>query len=389
MNDDPRNQEGITVDQLVDRAGDLKGALLEFGTSPRFNREFSALIERQFPDGLVTDEAEFTAVTDRFLLQHRLPAGNTIVEEFVSAHPELPDADRDMLLSWRDVVEGIFEVNDKERDAVMLVNVLDELTYRTKSNMGGQAFRPLKKGAFIIGRLVPLREDWLVSGHMSVYPAKERDKILAIAAEQAMQYPEAVFRNPAKLAEARSMLAEQQKLFVDLFGADLIVVPGSEVPANVDEFHRRLAETEAPGEPPEASDLDLPGDLLAADSVAIHFVEGEGLTFYPEYHLLEELFANPALITRRRHRERLSEFLGDPDGSPEPLRRLAERDPAKASKVFTGLLKRKRGFSWNADGEELLRRNKPSYFDGTVLPRTVPLSKRLSDAYMLALTERR
>ena len=57
---------------------------------------------------------------------------------------------------------------------------------------------------------------------------------------------------------------------------------------------------------------------------------------------------------------------------------------AKASTVFAKLLKRKRGFSWDADGEALLRQHKPGYFDGTQLPRTVvlsgPLSKALQDA---------
>ncbi len=62
------------------------------------------------------------------------------------------------------------------------------------------------------------------------------------------------------------------------------------------------------------------------------------------------------------------------------LRRLAARDPARASTVFAKLLKRKRGFCWEADGEQLLRQSKPSYFDGTSLPRTVPLSSLLSNA---------
>ena len=43
--------------------------------------------------------------------------------------------------------------------------------------------------------------------------------------------------------------------------------------------------------------------------------------------------------------------------------------------MFTRLLKRKRGFTWNTDGEQLLRQHKPRYFDGTVLPRTVVLSE--------------
>ena len=168
---------------------------------------------------------------------------------------------------------------------------------------------------------------------------------------------------------------------MELFGADLIVVPGTEVPGKVEAFHRHLAQQTRHGaEPPPLAPLDLPDDLLDADSVAIHFAAGEGLSFYPGYHLLEELFSDPALISRRRYRETLSGFLRDPDTSPEPLRRLAARDPAKASAVFARLLKRKRGFSWETDGEQLLRQHKPSYFDGTLLPRTVPLSEPLSRA---------
>ena len=109
--------------------------------------------------------------------------------------------------------------------------------------------------------------------------------------------------------------------------------------------------------------------------MAIHSLVEEGLSFYPDYHLLEELFSNPALISCRRYRETLSGFLADPDISPEVLRRLAVRDPAKASTVFARLLKRKRGFRWETDGEQLLRQRKPGYFDGTLLPRTVVLSE--------------
>ena len=59
-----------------------------------------------------------------------------MVEAFVAAHPELTDAERDMLLGWQDVVEGIFEITGKDRDAVVLFNFVDELTYRARSNLG-------------------------------------------------------------------------------------------------------------------------------------------------------------------------------------------------------------------------------------------------------------
>ena len=186
-------------------------------------------------------------------------------------------------------MEGLFEITGKDRDAVLLFNFLDELTYRARSNLGRRAFKPLHKGMLLIGRLVPADGDWLVSGHLSSYPSSARDQVLAIAAEQAMRNPEVVFRNPAKLAEARRMLAEHQAVFVGLFGSDLIVVPGNEVPGKVDAFYRRLRERADPGaeqdEAGQADFLDDVPEILEAESVAIHFVEGEGLSFYPGYRL--------------------------------------------------------------------------------------------------------
>jgi len=369
---------------LVKRAGELKPMLVKFAMSPLFDRELSEAIEEVFPDRIVDDEVMFSMVLDHFALQHRLESGITVVEAFVAAHSELIEAERDMLLGWRDVVEGLFEFNGKDRDAAVLFNLVDELTYRAVSNMGPRAFRQLKKGMMILGRLVPVGELWMVSGNLSVYPSSARGEMLVMAARHALSNPEAAFRNPAKLAEARKMVAEQHEVFVELFGADLVVVPGTEVPGKVGDFDRRWSERVDPdGELHEPVSLDLPDDFLDAASVAIHFVAGEGISFYPNYHLLEEVFGNPALLARRRYRETLADFLYDPDTSPEPLRQFAARDPAKASKVFARLLRQK-GFSWEADGEALLRELKPSYFDGTLLPRTVvlsePLSKALRDA---------
>ena len=47
---------------LVERAGRLKPKLVEFALSPRFDREFSAVIARNFPGGVVTDESAFSMV---------------------------------------------------------------------------------------------------------------------------------------------------------------------------------------------------------------------------------------------------------------------------------------------------------------------------------------
>jgi hypothetical protein len=48
-----------------------------------------------------------------------------------------------MLLGWRDPVEGIFEIRGQDGDAIILLNLLDDLEHRTYSNMGRAAFRSL------------------------------------------------------------------------------------------------------------------------------------------------------------------------------------------------------------------------------------------------------
>ena len=60
----------------------------------------------------------------------------TVVDRFVASRPDLDAADREMLLGWRDPVEGIFGIRRKDRDAIILLNLIADLEYRTYSNMG-------------------------------------------------------------------------------------------------------------------------------------------------------------------------------------------------------------------------------------------------------------
>jgi hypothetical protein len=94
--------------------------------------------------------------------------------------------------------------------------------------------------------------------------------------------------------------------------------------------------------------------------------------------VVAEAFAEPGLLRRRRHRGMVLSYLHDDSVEPMVLRRLADRDPDKASVVFGRLLKKPR-FKWRADGEQLLRACKPGYFDTPVRPRVSPVSERLAD----------
>ncbi|MFI6454000.1 hypothetical protein ACIBF6_20865 [Streptosporangium amethystogenes] len=118
-------------------------------------------------------------------------------------------------------------------------------------------------------------------------------------------------------------------------------------------------------------DLPDPG-FAQMGMVAIVLDEEEGLGFHPDFDLLQEVFANPALIVRGRYREVVSGYLRGDDAGPRILRRLTAKDPGKASKVFRKLLKKPR-FSWEHDGEALLRKHKADCYDGPRLPRVIPV----------------
>ena len=50
----------------------------------------------------VLDEGEAIGLLDRFALQHRVPNGKTVLDQFLASWPDLTAADREMARGWRD-----------------------------------------------------------------------------------------------------------------------------------------------------------------------------------------------------------------------------------------------------------------------------------------------
>src|SRR5690348_12268013 len=103
--------------ELMERCSELKRQLVEFARSRRFSRQLDKAVS-EGPGTTVTHEGGFANLLDQFILQRPLPDGRTLVEVFVSEHAELADVDREILLGWRDVVEGVFEIRDRAEDAI-------------------------------------------------------------------------------------------------------------------------------------------------------------------------------------------------------------------------------------------------------------------------------
>jgi hypothetical protein len=367
--------------ELLARAADLKGELVRFAQGPRYQRKLRGQVAEAADQHGLLDEGMLISVIDRFALQYRRPDGRTVIEDFIARRrPPLPDNDRDMLLGWRDVVEGCFEVRRNDGDSVVLHNLIDDLVYTVHSNVGAAAFRGLRRRMFTICRIVPLHpssEAWLVSGHLAVFERSAGHELARIAADQVMTRPELLERNPELLRRAWEVQAEHRAEFVATFGSDLVVLPPREADAALRRHFRRVQEKAAAATTDDPGP-GLPDDLLDADTVAIVFDDVEGLTFYRDFGRIDMLFADPHPNPDRDDLARLREYLGDDSVSPLAIRRLVQRHPHNADAVFRALL-RKPGFSWARDGEALLRQGKKSYFACEPRPSTTVLGERLAE----------
>ena len=298
----------VVVDAaLLDRAGELKRELLAFSRQPRYDRAFSEVLA-QHGGSEVLDEYRLMMLWDYFVLEHRLRGGRTIVEQFVDAHAELSRQEREMLLGWRDVVQGPFEVQRRDGPALIVVNLVDDLTYRVRSNMGTSVFRQMPRRSFLITRLVPVGEEWMLSGPTSVLRPAEREVAYRLAFEMSMRTPEAVYRSPEKLARAWEMRRADRQRFVGFFGADLVLVPGDQAQERLNRFHEFCRDEVLRTTPGAARRnggvaapvVELPLDLVESETVAMIYDERDGLGFYAEFGLVEEAFADPDLVRRRR-----------------------------------------------------------------------------------------
>jgi hypothetical protein len=375
---------------LIERSAELKRALVDFACSPRYERHLAPfMLEAADPDGGL-GEGEAIGIIDRFTLQHRLPDGKTVLERFLASRPSLSAADREMLRGWGDPVEGIFEVRGKDQDAVILLNLLDDLEYRAYSNAGRAAFRQLSKGGFAHARLVPVRPlpwAWLVSGMLAAYPESSAAQIAEAALELATRHPGLAYRNPERIEQGWDQMRKDRAAFIEFFGGDELVLPPAQAGEQLNAYYRHRQETALAAYPGrrrprnvpgvEIPAFELPAALADAGTIGIIYDETDGLNFYNEYGMLRHLFAAPALAADKRYSQVLRGYLGAETIGPLPLRRLAAAFPETADEVFRKVLRRP-GFTWAEHGEALLRRRKPWYYEREPLPGISVIGARLS-----------
>ena len=271
-----------------------------------------------------------------------------------------------------------------------LHNLLDDVVYRVYSNLGRGALSRLRRGMFVICRIVPVHpatDAWLVSGHVAAFRKSARREIVRIAAQQvtAIRSCCAATRpcssGPGGRGRASQGIHRSGRLrprgAVTARGAGDVARALSSPAAESDGASRRQGSQARRDDRSHTQECGRsPDELLDADSVALIYDESEGLHYYRNFGRLDALFADPALARDRANLSQLREYLHDESVSPLAIRRLVQRHPEGADPVFRALL-RKPGFCWSRDGEKLLRRE--ALFDREPTPSISIIGKRLAE----------
>jgi hypothetical protein len=252
-----------------------------------------------------------------------------------------------MLRGWRDPVEGFFEIRGKDRTAIVLLNLLDDLEYRTYPNMGPGVFRRLPEDGFLYARLVPVSPipgAWLVSGYMSTFPRSGAAQIAQVALGLATTQPELVFGNPEKIERGWQQMRADMAAFIEFFGGGELVLSPAEANERLDACYRHRQQAALAARPerrkrrqvpdPGVPAAGFPAELADAGTIGVIYDEIDGLNFYNDYGMLRELFADPALAAGRRYSEVLRGYLAADTVGPLPVRRVAVAHPGTADAVF-------------------------------------------------------
>lgn len=387
----PAGSPDVSVEALVARSADLKAELLAYARGPRHRRRLDARIREAADAAGGLDEHTAVWATDHFLVQYPLRNGRTVVEQFAEQRrPSLPDDERAMLLGWRDVVEGCFEVVGRDGAVVELLNLIDDLRYTVHSNAGVAATRHLRRGTFTVARIVPVHpdlEEWLFSGTQASFPKSHGPQLADVAMQTATGNPRLLRRNPDLMRRGWEMQADDRSDFVAHFGSDVAVLAPEVAQEELRAHYRRRVEKATARRKgrsrrtgPAAADPDmlgrLPEDLLSAESVGLIYDPVEGLNYYRDFGRLDALFADPSLAADRSYGAQLRRYLQDESVSPLAIRRLVERHPDGVDPVFRTALGKPR-FSWGRDGERMLRRRKKQFFLSEPMPSVSVLGERL------------
>ena len=379
----------MNVEELLSQVERLKKDLVAYATSPGFAKRTKALLAAKHAEGPATEGDAIMAV-ESVIYERDRQAREPLLERFLRTNKNLAPADREMYEQWlaRSFL-GVFTIRAYDGSRMLLHNLIDDMDYEVYPTVGPAELEPLHRGDFAVARLVPMGQAWTISGNVVKFPAKHRAEIMSMAASLATGNPLLVLANPEIAAESRVLAADQHRVFVKLFGSHIVRGTGAQVVAAYRLFLTTCAAEAASRNPGDAGgertgeqlapDSMFAQELFGNDDVAMVHHRMKSASFLQGYSLLEDAHRNPATDPGDPKSEVLRACVQNPGSIPDILEELAARFPGTVDAAYEVAFSRP-GFSWERDGEALLRRYKPEEFRTRDLPSIAVLPPWLKDA---------
>ena len=390
----------------LDRIGDIKGALIKFSTGPEFNEEFNKANSKYFGKSKrLNDTKKEDRVTflDWYVLEWQSESGETFPDRFVETYGDLLSGDvREMILGWRNVIEGIFEVKGKRSGGYYMKNLINEREYLVYPTSSMEDASPFEIGDFMSARIVPVRDFHTFSGivvEMSCDGSdKERGNIYRMAIQMQTRYPRKAFQdNEEKLKRSMELMRRDYEDFVDYFGSDELVGSGREMTQKYQEFLRHITfdkkdpqtglskadkYEQKEGTAYKLPHINYPESLLEQPDVGMLHDPLEGVTFLEEWSLFVDIFRNSdtyinSWIKKRKMKDIIEGYLKSNSISAMPFHRMAERFPDNFVHVIQHVLNREE-FSIDML-DDLMRSYKPEISD------RLPASVAVLDSEMIKI----
>lgn len=350
----------LTTDQqqLVERAGDLKRALVQFATSPPLQRQLRVITRRHQLES--TDLPEYDVLVnsiEELLFDFTFDDGSTVLDRF-GALPARTDKDGALLVGLGQGRTGIYEIRTLEGDVMEVVSALDDLSHVLVATQPGVVGH-LEPGDFIHGRILPVADVWVLSGNHEIFPAAARAAVADAVRVTVTLAPALTFTNPDLRRRAEEVAAATHDSFVTLFGTDAVVRSAADV---ADTYAAALGGVPMLAEVTRQVAADALSGLEVGASQHVGIVSHRqvGITFCLDYGAVADALADPETIARPERAELVLGYLEDETIAPWIVDRLVTRAQPEADAALASLLRRP-GFDWDRDGAGLLVEYKPSY----------------------------
>ncbi|HWP45506.1 MAG TPA: hypothetical protein VNO14_19865 [Blastocatellia bacterium] len=331
------------------RAERLKRKLSEFVLRGPLKDTFQLQQKLYFELADPADEHEAENMLDWFLFDWFDEYGETVIGHYLALHPRINSADRNMLRSWEDSINSVFQITTIGKNTLRLKDLESEDTFQVITSVALDQ-TPFKRGQYLAARLLPLGDQFIFSG-LQFIMADRQSAIEALQVRQALEELD----SPEALEKARQ---EQCTAFCEYFGCDEISIPTPELNLKLKEFqnyifnNRRDPKTgmtaaemfqERFGRELKMVEMPPPPEsILAVDEVTILCDEFDGLVLLPDYKRFKRVFevSNPDRQVPG-WRDLVWEYIKNPEIPIIAFARIAERRPKRVENVLRRVLDKK------------------------------------------------